>query len=75
MKELLEQGGFTKIDGLERWFICFQGRTYYVFMDGSKWWVLINKGGMDIRVNQTGFTTFEHIKDLLNAATLGVIGL
>ena len=75
MTELLEKSGFTKVDGLDRWFTNFQGRTYYLFMDGGKWWVLINKSGTDIKVNQTGFTTFEHIRDFFNAVTLGGIVL
>jgi len=75
MKELLEKSGFTKIDGLDKWFINFQGRTYYLFMDGGKWWVLINKSETDIKVNQTGFTTFEHIRDFFNAVTLGGVVL
>ncbi len=70
MNELLEQKGFIKIDGLEKWFINFQGRTYYVFKDSGKWWVVINKEGIDIKINQTGFTTFNQIKDLFNAITL-----
>jgi hypothetical protein len=75
MKELLEKSGFTKVNGLDRWFINFQGRTYYVFMDGGKWWMLINKNGTDIKVNQTGFTTFEHIRNFFNAVTLGGVVL
>jgi hypothetical protein len=75
MKELLEKSGFTKIDGLDRWFIDFQGRIYYVFMDSGKWWVLINQSGIDIKVNQTGFTTFENIRDFFNAVTLGGVVL
>jgi len=71
MIELLEKNGFTKVDRLDRWFINFQGRTYYIFMDGGKWWVLITKSGTDIKVNQTGFMTFEHIRDFFNAVTLG----
>ncbi len=71
MEKLLEKSGFIKIDGLDRWFINFQGRTYYIFMDGGKWWVLINKNGSDIKINQTGLTTFEHIRDFFNAVTLG----
>lgn len=70
MKELLHKNGFIKIDGLERWFINFQGRTYYVYMDGGKWWIMINKNGCDIILNQTGFTMFEHIRTFLNAITL-----
>lgn len=66
MKELLEKNGFTKVDKLDRWFINIKDKTYYVFMDGGKWWVLINKNGTDIKINQTGFTTFEDISNFLN---------
>ena len=73
MEEILENNGFTKVDGLDKWFINFQGRTYYVFMDGGKWWITTNKNGFDIFVNQVGFTTFKHVQNLLNSITLGSI--
>lgn len=75
MKELLEKSGFAKVDRANRWFISFQGRVYYILMVGGKWWVVINKSGMDIKVNQTGFTTFKHIRDFFNAVTLGGVNL
>lgn len=69
----LINNGFIKVENLDRWFINFQGRTYYVFKDGGKWWVLINKKGSDIKLNQTGFDSFTEISDLLNALSLNEI--
>ncbi len=75
MKDKLVQNGFIKVDGLERWFINFQGRTYYVIKDGGKWWILIKVNGSDITLNQTGYTEFKHIRQYFIAATLSVMAI
>lgn len=71
----LIDNGFTKVENLDRWFINFQGRTYYVFMDGGKWWVLMEKNGSEFKLNQTGFDDFKEIADVLNALSLNKIFL
>lgn len=73
MKNKLEENGFIKVNELDRWFISFQGRTYYIYQDGGYWWVLINKNGTDIKINQVGYDDFEQIENLLNSITLNKI--
>jgi len=73
MKNLLESNGFIKVNNKNEWFINFQGRTYTVIKNGGKWWVIINKNGIEIKINQTGFTKFKHIQNLLESITLNKI--